>query len=209
MSVSNRGHYSTGQSSISAPTKVILAGSSLPSSSSSFWCDPSWKSVMFLWQQWEQDTFTNIYLQEMSLFVKQMSTCSGNASVSVTSLRQYSVMSKLFQWTLLAVGWVHKPFLHHFSLWFILPSLKTSFDCQWTQRGFRKILLLQPSLFPVMPWMYIVAVKYEAHNTKGRPKSVHNNLFTTLPSNTTTLSLLEGKQGKTWLCSKHRLFPHL
>lgn len=58
-----------------------------------------------------------------------------------------------------------------------------------------------------------VSVTLEGHNTKGGPtESLHNTLFTSLLtlqlSACLCLSVAKGKQGKTWLCSKCRLFPH-
>lgn len=123
---------------------------------------------------------TNKYLQEIFLFGKQLSTCSGNPAAPVTSLWYCLVASTHPLWKTLSsvcIGVRAHAFRHIISLCgfpsclyqesfhraghsFSLPnpsipfSLRAYFGCQWTQKCSRRILFLQPALLSAIPWMY-------------------------------------------------------
>lgn len=84
--LSNRGHSRTGQNSLLASTEALLKAVSyqfpsdvLSAGNQSCFCG---------------STSTNKYLDEISLFGKQINTCSGNAASQVTSLWYHLVASK-------------------------------------------------------------------------------------------------------------------
>lgn len=169
VSVSNRGHCSTGQSSLLASTTITPAGSSI-SSINTFWCDFSWKTVMFLrWQRKQgihKEIFTgNVLVWETNEHLLSKSHGTSDIPKGVRG----SIKT-------LAVNTAHMPSCTSFlsagklSLLITLSqsrlallspksinssSLRACFGCQWTWMCSRQhSFFFQPALFPVIPWMY-------------------------------------------------------
>lgn len=181
--LSNRGHSRTGQNSLLASTEALLKAVSyqfpsgvLSAGNQSCFCG---------------STCTNKYLDEISLFGKQISTCSGNAAAQVTSLWYHLVASKHSLWervNSVCIGGRAHGFRYIISL--------CGFPAVFTRNTFTEqaspslsqthsflfhlglildasepkgVPFLQPALLPVTPWMCFCGCNIRQAEHKRRP----------------------------------------